>query len=350
MRRERRHHYPSTTPSRRSATSTLPPRKPPPRRDAGATQDRSRIRARLHSWLAHHRQTALDSLQRLLATPSASAMTWLVIGIALALPAALFVALQNLEDVSRGWDGAAQMSLFMEPFVSDAEGQALAERLVQRPDVLATRFITAEQALAEFRALSGLGEVLDGLEDNPLPAVIGVRPREEGTDVAMIEQLFDELNALPEVNQAVLDLAWVQRLYSLMELGRRLTLTLALLLSLGVLLIIGNTIRLSIESRREEVLIVKLVGGTDAFVRRPFLYTGLWYGLGGGLLAWLIVSTAVLWLGPASTRLADLYNSHFTLAGLDLGNAAALWMTGALLGWLGAWLAVGRHLSEIEPQ
>lgn len=342
MRTERRNRFNKPTPPRSSA------RPPPPRRD-GATQIRGRLVARLHSWLEHHRQTAVDSFRRLLAAPAASVMTWLVIGIALALPGALFVALQNLEDLSSGWDGAAQMSLFAVPSLSESEGLALARQIEARPDVLATRYISQRDALAEFRSMSGYGEVLDGLEDNPLPAVISVRPREDRIDAAAVQQLFEDLRVLPQIDQAVLDLAWVQRLYSLMEVGRRLTLALALLLSLGVLLVIGNTIRLAIESRRDEVVVVKLVGGTDAFVRRPFLYTGLWYGLGGGLLAWLIISVAILWLGPATAGLADLYDSDFALSGLGLGNALALWVTGGLLGWLGAWLAVGRHLMEIEP-
>lgn len=325
------------------------PRPEPPRRE-GATQSRTRIADRLHSWLEHHRHIAGDSFQRLLATPTASAMTWLVIGIALALPGALFVGLQNLENVSRGWDGAAQMSLFLKSSLSESQGRALAQRIEQRDDVMATRYISREQALEEFRSLSGYGEVLDGLDSNPLPAVIAVRPQEKDTDATAVQSLFEALKVMPEIDQAVLDLAWVQRLYSLMELGRQLTLALALLLSLGVLLVIGNTIRLAIESRRDEVIIVKLVGGTDAFVRRPFLYTGVWYGLGGGILAWLIISISLLWLNPTVAELADLYDSQFALSGLGFSNSLALWATGGMLGWLGAWLAVGRHLTEIEPR
>lgn len=321
----------------------------PPRRDKGATQSRTGLSDRLRGWLDHHQRTGADSFRRLLDAPAASIMTWLVIGIALALPGALFVALQNLESISRGWDGAAQMSLFLEQEVAEDDGRALARKLESRDDVLATRYISRQAALEEFRTLSGYGEVLDDLEDNPLPAVISLRPREEDTSAETVQRLFGEMQEHPQVERAVLDLEWVQRLYSLMELGRRLTLALALLLSLGVVLVIGNTIRLAIESRRDEVVVVKLVGGTDAFVRRPFLYTGLWYGLGGGILAWLIISVTVLWLGPTVAELADLYDSDFTLAGLGAANTLALWVTGALLGWLGAWLAVGRHLSAIEP-
>jgi cell division transport system permease protein len=142
---------------------------------------------------------------------------------------------------------------------------------------------------------------------------------------------------------------WVKRLYQFMELGQRLVWALATLLGLAVLLIIGNTIRLSIESRRDEILVVKLVGGTDAFVRRPFLYTGIWFGLGGGIIAWLLLSMGLYWLsGPVET-LISLYGSDFVLQGLSLSDSLMLIFDGVILGWLGAWLAVSRHLTKIKP-
>jgi cell division transport system permease protein len=155
---------------------------------------------------------------------------------------------------------------------------------------------------------------------------------------------------LPQIDQAVLDLEWVQRLYSMMALGKRLVIALAALLALGVLLVVGNTIRLAIESRRDEIVIVKLVGGTNAFVRRPFLYTGLWYGLGGGILAWLIIGFGLFWLSSPVAELAGLYRSQFELQGLGIGDSLMMWLCGGLLGLAGAWLAVSRHLGAIEPR
>jgi cell division transport system permease protein len=321
-----------------------------PRREQGASQSRTSGRDRFNSYLSHHRLVARDSFLRLLSTPVPSLMTWLVIGIAMALPGALYVGLSNVESVSRGWDGAAQISLYVHKVVSEQDGRRLARKLEQREDVAAIEYISRDQALEEFQQLSGYGEVLEHLNDNPLPAVIVVRPVEVDISAEATEKLFVELKALPQIDQAVLDLEWVQRLYSMMALGKRLVVALAVLLALGVLLVVGNTIRLAIESRRDEIVIVKLVGGTNAFVRRPFLYTGLWYGLGGGILAWLIVGFGLFWLSSPVAELAGLYQSQFELHGLGIGDSLMLWLSGGLLGLLGAWLAVSRHLGAIEPR
>lgn len=330
--------------------STAPVRNRNQRREKGASQSRTSTGDRMNSYLAHHKYVASESLQRLTANFVSSLMTWLVIGIALALPTGLFVGLNNLEAVSRGWDGAAQISLFINRIVSEQDSRALADKLRLRDDIADVEFISPTQALEEFQALSGYGEVLELLDDNPLPAVIVVRPVEKDLSAAATKSLFDELSAIAQVDQATLDLEWVQRLYSMMELGKRMTLALALLLALGVLLVIGNTIRLAIESRRDEIVIVKLVGATNAFVRRPFLYTGFWYGLGGGLVAWVLVTVAVLWLAAPVSELAGLYQSQFSLTGMGIGTSLLLLVCSGLLGLAGAWLAVGRHLGAIEPR
>ena len=319
-------------------------------KDKGASQSRASAHDRLSSYISHHRLVAKDSFRRLLTAPVSSVMTWLVIGIALALPGGLFVALNNIEAVSRDWDGAAQISLYMHKAIPEHEGRALAQKLQGRADISEVVFISSTQALEEFQDLSGYGEVLQHLESNPLPSVLVVRPVEKSGAAESTHQLYLQLKVLPQVEQAVIDMEWVQRLYTMMALGKRMTLALAAILSLGVLLVIGNTIRLAIESRRDEIVIVKLVGGTNAFVRRPFLYTGLWYGLGGGLVAWSIISAALLWLsGPVAT-LAGLYQSEFGLRGLGFVETFLLWCSASLLGLLGAWLAVGRHLGSIEPR
>lgn len=316
----------------------------------GASQNRTSIGDKVSSYFAHHRLVAIESLTRLLQSLIPSVMTWLVIGIAMALPAGLFVALGNIEQVSAGWDGAAQMSLFIDKSVSEQSAQQLATQLERRENIAEVEFISSEKALIEFQSLSGYGNVLQNLDENPLPAVIVVRPIENQVSAEATVKLFEELKNMPQVEQAVLDLAWVQRLYALMDLGRRISLALAGLLSLGVLLVIGNTIRLAIESRRDEIIIVKLVGATNAFVRRPFLYTGLWYGLGGGLMSWLIINTSLFWLSSPVAELAGLYQSQFELKGLDVAGTLVLWVSGGVLGLLGAWLAVSRHLGAIEPR
>jgi len=320
------------------------------RKDKGASQSRTSIRDKVSSYKAHHQLVASDSLLRLLQAPVASLMTWLVIGIALALPTGLLVVLANVESVSSGWDGAAQISLFVNKAVSESDGRQLAKKLELREDIAEVEFISQSQALAEFQSLSGYGDVLEHLDQNPLPSVIVIRPMEQQTATTAIEQLYLELKALPQIEQAIIDLEWVQRLYGIMALSKRMTFALAALLSFGVLLVIGNTIRLAIESRRDEIVIVKLVGATNAFVRRPFLYTGLWYGLGGGLVSWFIVTVVVVWLSGPVADLAGLYQSQFELLGLGFGETLLLWLASGTLGLAGAWLAVSRHLGKIEPR
>ncbi len=318
------------------------------RRDSGASQQRSRRRDRLDSYLKNHKRVARESLQRLKHNPVSNLMTWLVIGIALALPGGLYVSLDNLAALSQSWGGQAHISLFLHGASSEQNNRQLAKTLRQRQDIGEVRYISAEQALAEFQRQSGFGDVLASLDDNPLPAVLVIEPADQHSEA--VQQLFAELEQLPQAEQAMLDLAWIQRLQSIMELGQRLAAILAGLLAIGVLLVIGNTIRLAIENRRDEIIITKLVGGTDAFVRRPFLYTGLWYGLGGGLAAWFIILLALWGLSGPVAELTGLYHSEFALQGLGFGNSLLLWLGGAGLGLTGAWLAVSRHLGQIKPR
>lgn len=323
------------------------------RRGGNARISRVDAQERLSSWKRHHRQMAIDSFRRMLKSPVASLMTWLVIAIALALPTGLYLFLNNAQLVSSNWDGAAQMSVYLKASVNDERGRDLTQELKLRQDVADAHFISQAQALEEFRTFSGFGDALKYLDDNPLPAVIVVRPAAAslGTSaVALQEHLMNQLKAMSDVDEVQLDLAWVKRLYSIMALGERAVTALALLLGVAVLLVVGNTIRLAIESRRQEIVVVKLVGGTNAFVRRPFLYTGIWYGLGGGVLAWLLINLALIWLAGPVHALASAYASDFELLGLGFTDSVLLLLCSTLLGWLGAWLAVGRHLGAIEPQ
>ena len=317
------------------------------RRD-GASQSRTSFADRYRSWLQHHRLSAADSLFRVLDKPLSSLLTWLVIGIALALPVGLSVALDNARAISDGLDSTARLSLFLVDGTSAGDAAALAEELEQQDGVSEVVFLPSDAALAEFSQLSGFSDVLDSLEDNPLPHVILVEPAV--VEASLVEALRDDLLARPEVAQAVLDMAWLQRLNRLMELSRRLVQALGVLLLAGVVLILGNTIRLAIENRRDEIVITKLVGGSNAFVRRPFLYTGLWFGVGGGVVAALLVAIA-LWAvdGPVAA-LAASYGSDFELGGLGIMNSLNLVLFGGILGLAGAWLAVSRHLGGIEPR
>ncbi|MEZ5523550.1 MAG: permease-like cell division protein FtsX [Pseudomonadales bacterium] len=336
---------------RREQKKPRPANQPERRRsERGAKQGVLKRGDRFKSYFDHHKQVARESFVRLLGTPVSSLMTWLVIAIALTLPVGLYVFLQNAQQLSQQWDDAAQISVYLEQQLDASKARQLAEQLEGWPAVQQVRYISADEALEEFKRASGFGDALQYLDENPLPAVLVVLPRTGSASLEGTRALLEQLQELPGVEQAHLDLQWVDRLFRIMALGQRLALTLALLLGVAVLLVVGNTVRLAIESRRAEIVVVKLVGATDAFVRRPFLYTGVWYGLGGGLLAWLMVNLVMLWLSGAVTELVAAYNSEFSLAGLGILATLLLWLFSGALGLLGAWLAVGRHLSKIEPR
>ncbi len=291
----------------------------------------------------------LFTLGRIWRQPLASLMTFMVIGIALALPASLYVLLKNIEQVSTQWDDVAQISLFLKQDIKESQAKKLVNELKAWPEITAINYQSANSSLEEFRQLSGLGSLLDTLPANPLPAVLIVQPDSKALQADAIASLVSRLEALPDVEQAQLDMEWLQRLRSINETGQRGISILGLLLSLSVLLVIGNTIRLAILNQQSEIRVIKLVGGTNTFIRRPFLYTGFWYGLLGGLVAWLTLLFTMSLLNGPINELASQYNSQFTLEWLSGSMMLILPFTGMLLGVMGAWLAVGRHLSAIEP-
>jgi len=302
------------------------------------------------TWLLRHAQMSLSSLGRLVRTPVSTLMTAAVIGIALALPGGLHLLVDNVRALSSSWDGSASVSLFLHESVTDEQAETVRERIAQRPDVAETRLISRERALREFRQLSGFGEAIELLDQNPLPAVVVVRPSDAVQGAQAVGRMAEELQAYREIELAQVDLQWVERLGAITGTIERGVLILAGLLAGAVLLIVGNTIRLEIQNRHGEIEIVKLVGGTDAFIRRPFLYEGLWYGLLGAAIALLLVLSSLYMLDGPVRRLAGLYESGFELAVIDPASLLGLVLGGPLLGLAGAWLAVGRHLSQIQPE
>ena len=302
------------------------------------------------TWIRRHAQVALDSLGRLWRNGIASSMTAAVIGIALALPAGLYLLLDNLDRLSGSWDGQVSLSVFLQDEVTSKQAQALAERIGKWDEVEDVRLVTAESALTEFAAQTGLGSVLESLEDNPLPAVLVIIPMESHTTPTAAAELRGKLAVLPEAALAQLDLEWVQRLNAMLDTAKRGVLIISFLLALAVLLVIGNTIRLEIQNRRDEIVVTKLIGATNGFVRRPFLYSGIWYGIAGAVFAWLLVEAGFFLLSEPVSRLAGLYESEFALQTLPVLLLFVLVGGGLLLGLLGSWLAVGRHLSAIEPR
>ncbi|WP_221793008.1 permease-like cell division protein FtsX [Oceanobacter mangrovi] len=323
---------------------------PPPTRkpSSGASAQNLGFTARLIAWLGHHQLVAVETLLKLLAKPAASLLTWLVIAIALTLPGGLWMAVSNLEQLSGSVQQSGRMSVYLKPELSVTAATTLKQRIDQLPGVAKTSLVDADAALAQFRENTGLADVLDMLDGNPLPAVILVEPPLDLSRDALLA-LQQKLADLAGVESVELDLAWLERLNSLLALAQRIVLILGILLALAILLVVGNTIRLAIAARVDEIRVVKLVGGTNAYVRRPFLYTGLWYGMVGGVLSWilLIICWAVLH-GPVA-ELASLYGSGFELQPLSASAALTLLLVGMGLGWFGAWWSVSRHLDEIEP-
>lgn len=302
------------------------------------------------AWLTRHLQTLVGSLGRLSQQPVSNLLTILVIGIALALPACLQVLVANARSVTGDLSNAVDISVYLKRSVTEQQAREVADKIRQRRDIARVDLITAAKALQEFREFSGFGAALDVLADNPLPHTLVVRPAADDLTPAHLESVGADLKALPEVEIVQLDTAWVQRLEAILDAARRAIFVAAALLGVGVMVIVGNTIRLDIQNRRDEIEVTKLVGGSDAFVRRPFLYSGVWYGLGGSLVALVIVAATVLVLSAPVQRITGLYGSDFRLKGLSLQTTLLLIGAGIALGWLGSYIAASRHLRAIEPK
>lgn len=295
-------------------------------------------------YFMRHFHAALSCLGQMRQRPLITVLIVMVIGIALALPAGLFVLLKNAETVMGQADEKAPISLFLKMPVSDSQAGELVKQLSGHPDIAKVEYISAAQGLAEFQKQSALGGVLNGIKENPLPGLIRVTPRSEA-DLGYLDNLAQAFKAIPEVELVQYDQDWVTHFNALLDLGRHLIYGLAILLALGILFIIGATIHIATEQHHEEILVYQLVGANSAFIRRPFLYTGIGFGLGGACVAWLILIIFLAWTQGAFNQLMQVYNSSVTLIGLGVGGSLLLLLLGAGLGWLGSWVAVYRHLT-----
>ena len=300
-------------------------------------------------YLTSHLQNLVAALGRLARQPVSAILTVAVIGIALALPAGLRVLVSNARNLSGSWESAVDFTVYLELAADEQRARQLADQILKRADVAAVELITQTAALEEFRAYSGFGDALKALDANPLPHALVVRPNTSGDASPDINALAADLEGLGDIAFVQLDTAWVDRFRAILEIARRSVDIATLLLALAVVIVIGNTIRLEINSRRQEIEVMKLVGGSDGFVRRPFLYLGFWYGFGGGLLAWLVLLTGLTLLAGPVAQLAGLYGSGFVLKSLGIREVLALIAGGAALGWFGAGIAAARHLRAIEP-
>jgi cell division transport system permease protein len=299
--------------------------------------------SRLRAWREQHLYSLVSSLGRLAARPVATGLTVGVMAIALALPLGLGMALGNIERFSGSVTESREIGVFLKPDVTVAQARDLAAVISARADVVAVGVRTPEEGLAEFRAMSDLAGALDVLEDNPLPTVLVVQPGGDG------DMLAADLRQLPQADIVQHDAAWRQRLSAWLAFGERVVQVVAVLLGLGVLLVVGNTVRLDIGARSEEIAVLQHLGATDAFVRRPFLYLGAWYGLAAGVLAGVLLAVAGLLMQGRLSALVASYGTQFDLSGPGLRGSLVLLAGSALMGWLGAWLATGHHLRRTRP-
>ena len=305
--------------------------------------------SRLQSYFAHHLRVSLASLGRLYAEPLSTFMTSAVIAIALALPVGLYIALGNVGQLSDGWDNSTKISLFLHTNVTDKDARKLMERLNKHKDIDKIEYIGKDKGLEQFKEISGFGDALKYLDENPLPTVLVIQPNIRASQPGKTTRLVKELGKNKLVELAQLDVQWVKRLYTFLEIANRGIWVISSMLAFAVLLIIGNTIRLDIQNRRAEIEVSKLIGASDAFIRRPFLYTGIWYGIIGSILALIITLIALFLMETPIHKLALLYQSDFRLNGLGAGNTLILILISSLLGLIGSWIAVSKHLKEIEP-
>ena len=304
---------------------------------------------RFSIWITRHVSTSIASLGRLVQHPFASLMIVLVIAVTLALPAAINLIVKNARSISSSWDNALDFAVFLKQDLSESEAEGLGRLIQQRADVDSVQFISASQALIEFKEQSGFGGALDQLPDNPLPHTLVVRPSLGNTGPSMV-LLQEELENLPETEHVQVDTEWVQRFHAILDIVRQAVAIGAALLGIAIVVIIGNTIRLDIENRRNEIEVTKLIGASNAFVRRPFLWTGFWYGLFGGLMALALVYYGLFLLQGPVARLAGLYQSNITVAAMSLAEAGAIVGIGVFLGLFGSWFTAARHMRRIEPR
>ena len=325
--------------------------KPAPRQNENLSLHRPGMMTLVKSYFIRHLQVFFYSLGQLSRTPLSTLMTCMVIGIALALPGGLHVLLKNAQQLSGGWENTAQISLFLKNEITSSQAMNLKGDIEKWPEVISVQYISRQQALQEFQTLSGFGDALKALESNPLPSVLIVKPEISATtNEHATQNLLSRLRQLRQADQVQLDMERVKRLYAIMDIIRRGVQILGLMLAIAVLLVVGNTIRLAIQNRRKEIVVMKLIGGTDAFIRRPFLYTGFWYGLFGGIIAWLLVTFTILSISAPIEKLAGLYQNQFELDNVSFLTTLTLLLGSILLGLAGSWFAVGRHLREIEPE
>ncbi|MEW6989664.1 permease-like cell division protein FtsX [Colwelliaceae bacterium 6441] len=313
------------------------------------SSDKPSLLAKISARFIRHLQQGIGSLGDLWRTPFTSTMTVLVLGISLTLPATLHLFVKNAKSISQQWDSASQISLFLKLSVNDKSAKNLVQRIRLYPEVAEVKYISAANALKEFKELSGLGQALEYLSSNPLPATLLVTPTKHASQPQAARELLQKLENEREVEQGKLDVEWLTRLEAITQLIEDIVTGIAILLCLSVVLIIGNTIRLAILNQKDAIAVMKLVGATDSFIQRPFLYSGVWYGVLGGLVAVICVSILAQYFTGALINLTDLYQSNFQLMGLTFFEMLSLISFAVILGLAGSYISVRKHIRAIEP-
>ncbi|CDZ77852.1 Cell division protein FtsX [Legionella massiliensis] len=304
---------------------------------------------KLRSLASYHLQAASNSLNLLCRKPLATMMTVVVIAIALTLPALFWVFTDNLDQLTRSWQRGGHISLYLKSSLTASEETAFLDQIRATEGVGHITLKSASEGLAELQQQEGMHDIMRYLPENPLPTVLEVIPVLAINTPAQMEQLYTRLKAYPQVEQAKLDMEWISRLHAILGFVSKVAHALMALLASAVVLVVGNTLRLAIHNRHEEIQVLKLIGATDPYIARPFLYSGIWYSLAGAILAVFFVNIFMLSLAVAVKQLATVYQMHYPIMGLSVKQAYLLVLVATILGWLGARLSVKRQLASIEP-
>ncbi len=323
-------------------------------KQSGVKSNHSRLKDnvsyKINAYGALHAQALFSSLGRLIRNPVTFAMTVTVLAVALALAAGFFLLVANVQQLTGALEDSNHVSVFLQPHVTEKQGRELANKLREDTRISQVTFISKQQALEEFKQYSGFGEVLNVLESNPLPHVIQILPESMLSDESLTSDLIIKLKNLPEADFVQMDMAWLKRLQAMIHLANRGVLILSVVLALGILFITGNTIRLELQNSRDEIQIAQLVGATHAFIRRPFLYSGFWYGLIAGAVAWILVSLMLLLIQQPLDQLIGLYEGQFRVRFFSFKETVMLFMISVGLGVSGAWIVLHSQIQQLKPE
>ena len=317
-------------------------------RSSNVRREKPATTNRLSAYFLHHIQSLVFSLRKIYQAPATTIMTVAVIGITLSLPGGFYLFLKNIDAMSSDFRSTTQITLYLDLKIDEKSARTFQREIDAMTQVQGTGFVSRHDALENFRDSSGFGKSIDTLSSNPLPHTIIVEP-DSNLDNFAVKNLLKTLQAMPEVEIAKLDTEWLDRLYTILEIAKRSVVIITILFAFAVLLIIGNTIRLDIQNRYQEIVVTKLIGATNAFIRRPFLYGGIWYGLLGGLTSWIIVEIGYMAISGPLGRLNLLYQADLVFVTFSMQDFVILLSSSTSLGLAGSWIAVAKHLNQIEP-